>query len=244
MSEQRDGNSPSPEAHPTSRRGFLKSGAGLVAAGTAVQVLPEHALAQAPGAPERDAELDRLRTQRRILLQGGIVLTLDRQLGDFARADVLIEDGKIREVRPGIAAGDDAMVIDASERIVIPGFVDTHSHSYQGLLRSSLPNGIVDPDYVRDVQNSLTPAYRPADVFAGVLVDRARHDRHGHHRDGGYFAGSNHTPEHSDALIAALKEAEHPDGCAPIRAAWGRARNIRRMPRGCGKPISARRISC
>jgi len=52
---------------------------------------------------------------------------------------VLIEDGKIREVRPGITAGDDAMVIDASERIVIPGFVDTHSHSYQGLLRSACP---------------------------------------------------------------------------------------------------------
>ena len=41
--------------------------------------------------------------QRRILLKGGVVLTLDRQVGDFAQADVLIEDGKIREVRPDIA---------------------------------------------------------------------------------------------------------------------------------------------
>ena len=30
------------------------------------------------------------------------MLTLDRQVGDFAQADVLIEDGKIREVRPNI----------------------------------------------------------------------------------------------------------------------------------------------
>ena len=130
---------------------------------------------------------------------------------------MLIEDGKIREVRPGIAAsGDDIAVIDASERILIPGFVDTHSHSYQGLLRSSLPNGIVDPDYVRDVQNSLTPAYQPADVFAGVLATAlgmigmgttAMVD----------ISQSNHTPEHSDALIAALKEAGIRTVCAYSR---------------------------
>jgi 5-methylthioadenosine/S-adenosylhomocysteine deaminase len=216
MSDERDGNSPSSEAEATSRRSFLKSGAGLVAGGAAAQALPGRALAQAPGAVNGDAELSRLLTQRRILLQGGIVLTLDRQVGDFAQADVLIEDGKIREVRPGIAAGDDAMVIDASERIVIPGFVDTHSHSYQGLLRSSLPNGIVDPDYVRDVQNSLTPAYQPEDVFAGVLVTALGMI------DMGTTAmvdisQSNHTPEHSDALVAALKEAGIRTVCAYSR---------------------------
>jgi hypothetical protein len=85
---------------------------------------------------------------------------LDRAVGDFAQADVLIEDGKIREVRPNIAA--DAVVVDAGTRILSPGFVDTHSHSYQGLLRTTLPNGLVDPDYNRDVQNNLTHA-----LFAG-----------------------------------------------------------------------------
>ena len=200
----------------TSRREFLKSGVGLAAGGAAVQTLPGHAYAQAPGAADTDTELSRLQGQRRILLKGGIVLTLDRQVGDFVQADVLIEDGKIREVRPGIAAGDDVFVADASERIVIPGFVDTHSHSYQGLLRSSLPSGIVDPDYVRDVQNSLTPAYRPADVFAGVLVTALGMI------DMGTTAmvdisQSNHTPEHSDALIAALKEAGIRTVCAYSR---------------------------
>jgi 5-methylthioadenosine/S-adenosylhomocysteine deaminase len=157
MSEQRDGTSSSTEAHATSRRGFLKSGAGLAAAGATVQVLPERALAQAPGT-DGDAELSRLQSQRRILLQGGIVLTLDRQVGDFAQADVLIEDGKIREVRPSIpVSADAAAVIDASNRIVIPGFIDTHSHSYQGLLRNIMPNGLLSPDYNRGSMSRKMP---------------------------------------------------------------------------------------
>src|SRR5438132_9615928 len=157
-----------PAAAP-SRRAFLKSGAGLVAGGAAAQMLPERALAQATGTA--DAELARLQGQRRILLKGGVVLTLDRQVGDFAQGDVLIEDGKIREVRPSIeVSGDAAAVVDASNRILIPGFVDTHSHSYQGLLRNILTSGVLEPDYNRDVQTLLSPAFAPEDVYAGVLA--------------------------------------------------------------------------
>jgi hypothetical protein len=133
-----------------------KGSAGLVAGGAATQVLPERAIAQGAA----DAELARLQRERRIVLKGGVVLTLDRRVGDFAEADVLIEDGKIREVRPDIAiSGDAAAVVDAANRIVIPGFIDTHSHSYQGFLRNILSNGRVDPDYNRDIQARLTPAF-------------------------------------------------------------------------------------
>src|SRR5262245_8487918 len=99
-----------------SRRTFLKAGAGL-AAGTA---LP--AAASAQGGQAGDPELARLQSQRRILLKGGVVLTMDPQIGHFANADVLIEDGRIREVRPGIAVSD-AATVDASNRIIVPGFI-------------------------------------------------------------------------------------------------------------------------
>src|SRR5438309_2340801 len=183
MSDQHHGNSPTqsacnatgdgaprPASHAIpSRRGFLTSSALLAGAAAAAQFLPRASFAQ--GAGPETAELTRLQQAGRILLRGGVVLTLDRQIGDFAQADVLIEDGKIREVRPNIAvAGDDAAVIDATNRIVLPGFIDTHHHFYQGLLRNILTNGLLNPDYNRDISNTLTAVYQPADVYAGTLV--------------------------------------------------------------------------
>jgi 5-methylthioadenosine/S-adenosylhomocysteine deaminase len=170
-------------------------------------MLPGSAIAQGAGAAQPDAELARLQGQRRILLKGGVVLTLDRQVGDFAQADVLIEDGKISAVRPNIAASAEAtVVIDAANHILIPGFVDTHSHSYQGILRGIMTNGALDPDYNRDVQTKLTPVFQPSDVYAGVLMTAL----------GLIDMGTtaivdvsqiSHTPEHSDACIRALQES-------------------------------------
>src|SRR5262245_46089284 len=137
-----------------SRRQFLQASAGLATLGASLPALSSAAQAQG------DAELTRLLAARRVLLKGGVVLSLDRQVGDFAQADVLIEDGTIREVRPNIAVtGDAAAVVDATNRIVLPGFIDTHHHFYQGILRNILSNGLLNPDYNRDISNALTAPY-------------------------------------------------------------------------------------
>jgi 5-methylthioadenosine/S-adenosylhomocysteine deaminase len=191
----------------SSRRAFLKAGAALAAGGAVAQIPPGSGFAQVVGAPDAETELRRLQTQRRILVKGGVVLTIDRRIGDFAQADVLIEDGKIREVQPNIAvSADAAAVVDASNRIVIPGFIDTHSHSYQGLLRNMMPNGLLSPDYNRDVQSTLTPVYEPEDAYAGELITAL----------GMIDMGTtaivdisqvSHTPEHSNACIRALQDS-------------------------------------
>src|SRR5215470_5766816 len=117
-----------------SRRCFLKSSVGLGAGAAAAERLPGSAVAQSAVTTQSDTELARLQGQHRILLKGGIVLTLDRQVGDFAQADVLIEDGKISAVEPNVVVSPEAAaVVDAANHILIPGFVDTHSHSYQGI---------------------------------------------------------------------------------------------------------------
>jgi 5-methylthioadenosine/S-adenosylhomocysteine deaminase len=185
-----------------SRRAFLKAGAGLAAGGAAAQALSSAAVAQDTGGP--DAELNRLQSQRRIVLKGGVVLTLDRQVGDFAEADVLIADSKVREVRPNIAISSDAAaIVDASNRIIVPGFIDTHSHSYQGILRNILANGRVDPDYNRDIIGKLTPAYTADDAYVGMLATALGLIEMG---TTGVIDVSqvNNTPEHSDALIHAV----------------------------------------
>ena len=103
-------------------------------------------------------------------------------------------------MRPNIAASGDVVVVDATNTIVLPGFVDTHHHSYQAVLRSVLADGLLDPDYRRDIVGALTPAYEARDVYAGVLVAAL----------GAIDQGITtvvdtsqvtHTPEHADACI-------------------------------------------
>src|SRR5215475_15610461 len=115
-----------------SRRQFLcTSAATAVAASNAFSVVgtanaQQPAAAPAPGRP--------------ILIKGGCVLSLDSAVGDFEQADVLVEGGKISAVRANISAPN-AEVIDASRMIVAPGFVDTHRHMWQGILRNVLSDG-------------------------------------------------------------------------------------------------------
>ncbi|MCM3490151.1 amidohydrolase family protein [Alkalihalophilus marmarensis] len=71
----------------------------------------------------------------RKLFKDGTVLTLDKKIGNFETADVLIEGSTIVEVRPNIEAGD-CEVIDASGMIVMPGLVDSHRHTWESLIRN------------------------------------------------------------------------------------------------------------
>jgi 5-methylthioadenosine/S-adenosylhomocysteine deaminase len=141
---------------------------------------------------------------RAILIKGGTVLTLDRAVGDFDQADLLIENGKISAVRPSIDAPN-AEVIDAANTIVMPGFVDTHRHMWQGFLRNVLPDGSLD-DYRRVVQRTFGPKLTPDDVYVADLLSAIGAI------DGGVttvldWSHIHNTPEHSDAVVKGLMES-------------------------------------
>ncbi len=69
------------------------------------------------------------------LLSGGCVLTLGARTPNFTQGDVLIEDGVVAEVGKGLRARD-AEVVDATDTVVMPGFVDTHRHAWTSLFRN------------------------------------------------------------------------------------------------------------
>ncbi|MEU6261475.1 amidohydrolase family protein [Streptomyces sp. NPDC047043] len=141
----------------------------------------------------------------RLLVKGGVVLSLDPAVGDFERADVLIgDDGTIAGVGPDLDVTD-APVLDAGAMIVIPGFVDTHHHLYQSQLRNVLPDGLL-AEYFADVSGAATARYRPEDAYIGSLVGALRAIEAGITTIVDFSQASN-TPEHSDALIAALKDS-------------------------------------
>jgi 5-methylthioadenosine/S-adenosylhomocysteine deaminase len=139
----------------------------------------------------------------RTLIRGGHVLTVDKALGDLPHGDVLIEDDRIVAVQNDISA--DAEVVDATGFIVIPGFIDTHRHTWEAAIRGVAPNATLD-DYFVEILDTFAPHYRPEDVYnsnlagaleclnAGIttLVD---------------WSHINNTPEHPDAGIRGLQES-------------------------------------
>lgn len=139
----------------------------------------------------------------RILIKGGHVVSMDGAVGDFSPGDVLIEGDRIAEVGPDIAAGD-ARVIDAAGDMVIPGFIDSHRHTWEAAIRNCAPNATLD-DYFVEVLDSFAPLYRAEDVYASnlwgslecinagitTLVD---------------WSHINNTPDHPDAAIQGLQE--------------------------------------
>jgi len=197
-----------PDKEPTrvSRRSYVKLGAGLMACAAS------GVAQQNPGGA---ATLDRLlRAQtdpnRRILLQGGVVLSLDPKVGDFEKADVLIEGKRIAAVGPNLAAAArSALVVNAADSIVMPGFVDTHHHQYETLLRSILADGLLrdgSKNYGSVIQGIFTPVYLPQDAHISELVASLNQINAGVTTtvDTSQVSLS---PAHSDACIAGLKES-------------------------------------
>ena len=75
-----------------------------------------------------------------ILIQNATVLTMDPKLGDIKGCDILIEGSRIVDIRPGIHAPA-SQLVDATEMIVTPGYVDSHRHTWQCLMRNVRPTG-------------------------------------------------------------------------------------------------------
>ncbi|MBB3228093.1 cytosine/adenosine deaminase-related metal-dependent hydrolase [Luteibacter sp. Sphag1AF] len=151
------------------------------------------------------APLDAVPATRQLLIKGGTVLTLDHAIGNLERGDVLIEGDRILAIAAELHV-DGAQVLDASDMIVMPGFVDSHRHAWEGQLRRIDPNSPTLMDYLNSTHFSFATHYRPEDMYVGnlltalgaldagitTLVDNSHNAR---------------SPAHSDASVDALEDA-------------------------------------
>jgi cytosine/adenosine deaminase-related metal-dependent hydrolase len=142
----------------------------------------------------------------RTLIRGGTVITIDPAIGNLRPGDVLIEGSTIAAVGPNLEAGD-AEVIDASGTVVMPGFIDSHRHLWEGILRNIGTDVPLEgqASYLAFVLGTLSPAYRPEDVYAGNLISAIGAINAGVTTvlDWSHIQAS---PDHTEAAIRALQE--------------------------------------
>ena len=200
-----------------SRRDFLKASAATAVAASGLSLLDRPAVAAPPpgAGPPDEPPGNSGQPGRRYIIRGGYVMSMDPGLpnsGNFAPGDVLVEGKKILAVGPNLQATG-AAVIDATGRIVMPGFIDTHHHQFETALRSFLADGILINDgsntpsgnttYYEFILQKFAPVYRPEDVYINELFGGLSqlddgvttvHD----------VSQIHHSPEHTDAAIQAL----------------------------------------
>jgi 5-methylthioadenosine/S-adenosylhomocysteine deaminase len=139
----------------------------------------------------------------RILIRGAHLLAQDPAVAD-GPADVLIEDGLITGIGHDLDA-DGAAVIDGTGCALLPGFIDTHRHTWQGAIRQT-GIGWNFPTYRRYIQNTWGPAFTPEDVYIGNRIGALDAINAGITtlRDESHISNS---PEHTDQAIAALRDS-------------------------------------
>ena len=167
--------------------------------------------------------------KRRILLRGGVVLSLDPKVGDFENADVLIDGKTIAQIGPNLSAPD-AEVVDCSGTIVMPGFITTHHHQYETLQRSIIADGLLAQPWPMESYQSVVQAiwtagrlpdparpgsfiwdlgrvpYDPEDLYISQLVACLSQITEGV-TTGTDTSQANHTPEHTDAMIKGMTDS-------------------------------------
>ncbi|HEY3688586.1 MAG TPA: amidohydrolase family protein [Streptosporangiaceae bacterium] len=157
----------------------------------------------------------------RTLIRNACVI--DTEPHPYARhgIDVLIDGATITQVAPGLPA-DGAHIIDATGRIVLPGLVDTHRHTWQAAIRGTAYDTTF-PAYLDRVVHGLAPELTADDMYAGNLAG-ARECLAGGVTTLLDWSHNQRTPAHTDAAVQALRDSG-------IRAVFGYAHPAPDRPR-------------
>lgn len=108
-------------------------------------------------------ERNDLPAREELVVRGADVVTMDPDLGTLASVDVHVADGVVRGIGAALAVPPGARVIDAEGCVVLPGFIDTHWHLWNSLLRGTV-HSTPGCDYF-SVKRALAPYLEPDDFY-------------------------------------------------------------------------------
>jgi cytosine/adenosine deaminase-related metal-dependent hydrolase len=138
------------------------------------------------------------------LIKNATLVTMDDALGDFSEADVLIDGGVITAVGRDLPQAG-AEIIDGQGRIVIPGLINAHMHTWQTCLRGVAANWTL-LEYFRQVHAGLATLFTPEDIYVSTLAGALNQLNCGCTTlvD---WCHNNPTPAHTDRAIDGLEES-------------------------------------
>ncbi|MDV9170732.1 amidohydrolase family protein [Streptomyces sp. W16] len=172
--------------------------------------------------------------QARTLIRGATILSMDPDVGDLDRGDLLVEGSLISAVGPRLEVADVDEEIDGTGCVVVPGFVDTHRHMWEALLRGCAPHHTID-DYFGHFLCGTARNVSPRDVRLGTLLS-ARAALAAGVTTVQDISNIQDSPEHTDAAVEALRESG-------LRAVFGYGKSfVRMMSEGSRLPDDVRRV--
>ena len=128
--------------------------------------------------PRATAPQHQPETMKKTLIRNATVLSMDDDVGDFARADILVDGQTIAAIGPDLGATADE-VIDGSGHVVTPGLVNAHIHTWEYQLRGIGADWVGSRDYHANMHKNLATRYGPRDVYLGNLLGAPNQIRSG-----------------------------------------------------------------
>lgn len=163
---------------------------------------------QQPGDQGWRGEKDR-HEQRILVITGGLVVTDADESIPPLRADLVVVDGVITELGEGVAAGyldrSGVEVLDASDRLVVPGLVNSHYHSHDTLAKGTMEQVPLDTWGMRVLPPKFTPRSRE-EIKVRTLIGALECLRFGITTVQDMVTLYPFDPEHLDAVIEAYNE--------------------------------------
>jgi len=141
---------------------------------------------------------------RPIVFRNATVLTMDEGHHVLHGGDVLVSGERIAAVGRALEAPADAVEIDATGGIVMPGMIDTHRHMWQTAMRGYGADWTLSQYFVW-YYLQWGKSFRPQDVYAGNLLSAIEAIDAGVTTTVDWSHGLQ-TTEHADAAVDALEE--------------------------------------